>query len=166
MLRISTFLAFIFLLSGCVLPPPTPPLTALEIRAIQTRSYDNIAGRSKRIMKAVIDVLQDEGYIVSNADKELGFITARKEEDLSNNWGASFSLLGNRDFRYRKNSLTEASVNVTERGSNVKVRAVFQTKVLDNLGGTMSVHQITQPDFYQDFFQKVDKGVFLERQNL
>ena len=48
----------------------------------------------------------------------------------------------------------------------VKVRAVFQKKVLDNLGGIMGVQQVQDPEFYQTFFSKVDKGIFIEKQNL
>ena len=156
------------LLAGCAPMAPKPQRTQLQIREFQTRSYDNTKGRSVRIMKAVIDVLQDEGFIIKNADRELGFITATKEVDVEDPWASAFAHFGpgNAQPRYRKNAITEASVNITEFGKQVKVRVIFQRKVLDNLGGTMGVQQLEDPRFYQDFFTKVDKGIFSEKQNI
>jgi hypothetical protein len=59
---------------------PTTPKTQLEIREIQTRSYDT--PDTKMVMKAVLNVLQDEGYNIKNAETELGLLTASKEIDI------------------------------------------------------------------------------------
>jgi hypothetical protein len=156
-----------FLFGGCMLQAPKPRMTQLQIREYQTRTYENKSGQTKRVMKAVIDVLQDDGFIIKNADRELGFITATKEEDVEDPWASGFAhFAGGAQARYRKNAMTECSVNISEFGREVKVRAVFQRKVLDNMGGTMGVHQLEDPRFYQDFFAKVDKGIFIERQGL
>ncbi|NLF24207.1 MAG: hypothetical protein GX589_00925 [Deltaproteobacteria bacterium] len=164
----TSFAAVILLLTACAPMPPKPQRTQLQIREFQTRSYDNTKGQSVRVMKAVIDVLQDEGFIIKNADRDLGFITAAKEVDVEDPWASAFAYLGanNGQPRYSKNAITEASVNITEFGKQVKVRAIFQRKVLDNLGGTMGVQQLEDPRFYQDFFSKVDKGVFIEKQSI
>lgn len=160
-------LLLLLLCSGCALPPPVPQKTQLEVRQMQTREYQRPPGGTKQVMKAVINVLQDEGYIIKNADKELGFITATKETDIQNQWEAFFSQLANSENpRFSKNSVVESSVNISEFGSDVRVRAVFQLKVQDNLGGTVSVKQIDDPFFYQQFFAKVDKGIFLEKEKL
>lgn len=154
------------LLTGCVPIQPTHQPTQLEIRQLQTRTYDNDKGRFKRVMKALINVLQDDGFIIRNADKELGFITASKEIDLGGDWDFVFNGFGDGNTRYRKNAIMEASINISEFGREIKVRAIFQRKVMDNLGGVMSVRQIKDGSYYQDFFAKVDKGIFLERQDL
>ena len=60
----------------------------------------------------------------------------------------------------------EVSVNVTEYGSRSRVRANFLAKILDNKGDPAEVYTIDDPKFYQDFFSKVDKGVFLQKQGL
>lgn len=44
------------------------------------------------------------------------------------------------------------------------MRANFQVKVLDNLGNPKEVYQVEDAKFYQDFFVKVDKGVFIQKQ--
>lgn len=167
-LGLGALAMMIGLFSGCAPMPPRPQRTQLEIREFQTRTYDNTKGQSVRVMKAVLDVLQDEGFIIKNADRELGFITASKEVDVQDPWGSAFAHFGSGGAqpRYRKNAITECSANITEFGKVVKVRAIFQRKVMDNLGGTMGVTQIEDPLFYQDFFAKVDKGVFIEKQNI
>jgi len=53
---------------------------------------------------------------------------------------------------------------VSELGKRCKVRAIFQAKILDNTGKPVEVSAITDPKFYQDFFSRVDKGIFLQRQ--
>jgi hypothetical protein len=160
-------LFLLLLCSSCVLQPPVPQKSQLEIRQMQTREYQRPQGGAKQVMKAVINVLQDEGYIIKNADKELGFITATKETDIQNQWEAFFSQLANSENpRFSKNSIVECSVNISDYGSDTRVRAIFQLKVQDNLGGIVSVSQIDDPFFYQQFFSKVDKGIFIDKQKL
>lgn len=153
--------------NACVTAPPVPEKTQLEIRQFQTREYPNKNASTKRIMKAVLNVLQDDGFIVTNADSELGFITAKKETDVQDGLETFMAAFANgAQARYRKNQVMEASVNITEFGAQTRVRAVFQTKVLDNFGGVVSVAQVEDGNFYQDFFAKVDKGIFIEKQRL
>ncbi len=164
----ALLLALALAASSCVpARPPVPPKTQLEVRQMQTRTYDNRSGDTRKIMKAVINVLQDEGYIIKNADKELGFITAEMSEDVENPWNSGFSMaFGGQQARYQKNALQECSVNVTEVGREVKVRAIFQKKIFDNFGSVAAVLKSEDAAAYQDFFSKVDKGIFLEKQNL
>jgi len=57
-------------------------MTQTQIREFQTRYYDT--NDVKLVMKSVLNVLQDDGFIVKNAVPELGLLTANKEIDLSN----------------------------------------------------------------------------------
>ena len=163
---IATFpLLFGLLLSGCTFKPPKPAKTQLQVREMQTRNYQNKVGDFKRVMKAVINVLQDDGYIIKNADKELGFITAVREAELDNAWEKGLSIaFGSEQSRYRNNRVSECSVNISERGKEIRVRAIFQNKVLDNYGAAYSITHVEEPKYYQEFFARVDKGLFLEEQ--
>lgn len=150
---------------SCVPRPPKSLHSQLELREFQTRSYTREEKSTITIMKAMLNVLQDDGYIVRNADKDLGFLVATKETDVEEDWTTAFSVLfEGAQARYPKNTVMECSVHISELGSEVKVRAVFQKKLLDNQGGTLDVRQIEEPDFYREFFAKVDKGIYLERQ--
>jgi hypothetical protein len=162
---------------------PPPPKTQLQIREFQTREFDT--NDVKLVMKAVINTLQDEGFVVKNAVADLGLITASKELQISGGsntssgsdyWtdvfvkmfgGKNSSSSGSREQpRFNKFKIVEASVNVTEMGQRCKVRANFLAKVIDNQGDPSEVYTIDDVKFYQDFFSKVDKGVFLQRQGL
>jgi hypothetical protein len=38
--------------------------------------------------------------------------------------------------------------------------------MMNNRGGISKAHTIDDPKYYQDFFAKVDKGIFLEKEKL
>ncbi len=56
------------------------------------------------------------------------------------------------------------TINVSEFSSRYKVRAVFQRKVLNNRGEITSIENIDDMKFYQDFFSKLDKSIFLQKE--
>jgi len=157
---VSVFLIlFIF---GCATTGP-PPRTQLQIREFQTRSYET--NDLKMVMKAMLNVLQDDGFIVKNANIDLGLITATKEIDVESKGEAFFlSLLAGTEARWKKNSIIECSSNISEFGKSTRVRINFQMKVLNNKGEVVGVKQIEDPTYYQEFFSKVDKGIFIEKE--
>jgi len=155
-----------------------PPKTQLETREFQTRMFDT--NDTKLIMKAVLNVLQDDGFVVKNAVVDLGLLTATKEIDLKKSgktnksdqvWIDILSAMFNSrntqsspEQTYSKIKIIEVSVNVSDYGRQSKVRANFQAKVIDNKGDPVEVETVDDPKFYQDFFMKVDKGVFIQKQ--
>lgn len=161
---ISMFIASLIIL-GCATTPATPPKTQLEIREFQTRDYDT--NDMKLVMKSLLNVLQDDGYIVKVANVELGLLSATKEINIENKGEAVImALLGGQNARWQKNSIIECSGNVTEMGKVCKVRMNFQVKNMDNKGGVVDVKTIEDQVFYQSFFAKVDKGIFIGKQKL
>lgn len=151
---------------GCAPQQPiAPPKTQLEIREFQTRSWP--VRDTKMVMKAMLNVLQDDGFIVKNAVLDLGLLTATKEMDVQNSnevfWNRMF--MGDRAL-WRKNSTVDASANITEAGQETRVRVNFSVKVFNNRGGVVEVKQIEDPYYYQEFFAKVDKGIFLQKEKL
>ena len=178
-LLILALIGIVSMISACTIvntyQAPDAPKTQLQTRQVQTREFDT--NNVKLIMKAVINVLQDDGFIVKNSQLDLGLLTAQKEIDLSQSrgnsndcWSEFFQgIARNRsrnstDLTYSKIKIVESSVNISEFGKQTKVRANFQVKVLDNLGNPKEVYQVEDAKFYQDFFVKVDKGVFIQKQ--
>lgn len=167
------------LLAGCA-PRAQPPQTQLQVREYQTRTFET--GDPKLVMKAMLNVLQDDGYVVRNAVVELGLITAAKEIDLAPGRSGSDALggfgtvvLGGRGGiilgpsappSYRKTEVREFTGNVSEFGQQTKVRVSFQRKVLDNRGQVVEVEPVDDLAFYQDFFSRMDKGLFLQQEHL
>lgn len=153
--------------------------TQLQVRQFQTREFDT--NDIKLVMKALVNVLQDDDFIIKNAVVDLGLISASKEIDLasgertSNNdfWADFFKAIfsDKKSHRsdpavYNKLKVVEATINVTEYGKRTKVRANFQAKILDNRGNPVEVYTVDDEKFYRDFFVKVDKGIFLQKQGL
>ena len=183
-----------------------PPKTQLQVREYQTRYFE--VNDKNIIMKAVVNTLLDDGYIIKNVNTYLGIITAEKgsslkEEDKSkeeklgiypvigviivgaiiiltlgivllalkskgsdsrdSSGKGSSSSSSQRSFVW-KNKIIEATINVSEFSSGYKVRAVFQKKVLNNRGEITSIENIDDMKFYQDFFSKLDKSIFLQKE--
>jgi hypothetical protein len=160
-----------------------PQQTQLEIREYQTRQFDT--NDVKLIMKAVLNVLQDDGFIVKNAVVDLGLLSASKEINLNDNSSSKsgsgevwskilLAIIDNKsnnsnsaeEKTFNKMKIIDASINVTEYGRVCKVRANFQARVIDNRGNPVDAFAIDDPKFYQEFFMKVDKGIFLQKQGL
>ena len=140
-------------------------MTQLQIRQMQTRSY--AISDPKRALKAVLNVLQDEAYIPKQVDLDLGYIHAVKEVDVTKEneefWAKFWH---GRDARWPKNYVLDCAANVTEVKDGMRLRVNFQVKFVNNKGEVITVQAIEDPTFYQSFLQKVDKGVFLEKQGL
>lgn len=145
-----------------------PQKTQLEKRQFQTRSYD--CTDKALIMKAMLNVLQDEGFIVNNANPLLGFISGDKEFDINDK-----SIDVSKDFGTNRSSLClkgvriaviDATANVTEYGNEVKVRVTFKRKLLNVYGNAQVINEINDGNYYQNFFAEVDKAIFIQKQKI
>lgn len=148
--------------------PAPPQKTQLEKRQIQTRTYNDVD--KALIMKAMLNVLQDEGFIVNNANPLLGFISGSKEFDVTDK-----SINIEKEFGTNSRSLAwggirvatiEATANVTEYGKEIKVRVTFKRKLLNMYGNAQVINEIDDEKYYQDFFSKVDKAIFIQKQKI
>ncbi len=155
-----------FLVAGC--SPHTSQevqKTQLQIREFQTKVFDEIDLRT--VMKTMLNVLQDEGFIVKSVSLELGFASVTKEVDVEKSQQVFWSkVLQGEQARWTKQQVLEGTINVTEYGQRMSVRVNFQSKVLDNRGMVIKIQQIEDEKYYQEFFSKVDKGLFIQKQNL
>lgn len=169
-------LILLFCLTGMLIPAFAArakeeiitPMTQLQKRQFQTRSY---SGASKTvIMKAMLNILQDEGFIVYNANPLLGFISGTKEFDISDKnidiskeFGTTKAKLWAKGIKV---ATIESTANVTEFGKDIKVRINFKRKLLNTYGNAQEIEEITDEKYYQDFFAKVDKAIFLQKQKI
>lgn len=161
----SICLFLIFSFTGCVSKKVEPQKTQLQIREFQTKSFQTTD--IKLAMKAMLNVLQDDGFIVKNAVLDLGLLSAEKTVDVEDQTEAAWATfwLGVNAV-YKKASIIECTANISEMIDSVKVRANFQLKVFNNKGGIIKVEQIDDEKYYQDFFSKVDKGMFLQKEKI
>ena len=142
------------------------PLNQLEKRQFQTRTYntlDNILA-----MKSILNVLQDEGFIVYNVNSLLGFIYGVKDFDLkdpnvdiSKEFGVTKSRL---NYNGVNVATLEVSVNVTPYGEKSRIRASFKRKLLNQYGNAQMINDIDEAEFYDEFFAKVDKALNMQKE--
>lgn len=144
------------------------PMTQLEKRQFQTRTYES--SDKALVMKAMLNVLQDEGFIVYNANPLLGFIygvkdfdTSDPNIDISKEFGLSKSRL---NWNGVKVATIETTANVTEYGKSMRVRVNFKRKLLNIYGNAQFIDDVNDETYYQDFFSKVDKAIFLQKQKI
>ena len=144
------------------------PMTQLEKRQFQTRTYDS--SDKALVMKAMLNVLQDEGFIVYNANPLLGFIygvkdfdTSDPNIDISKEFGLSKARLNMNGVRV---ATVETTANVTEYGKSMRVRVNFKRKLLNVYGNAQFIDDINDKNYYQEFFSKVDKAIFLQKQKI
>ena len=144
------------------------PMTQLEKRQFQTRTYES--NDKALVMKAMLNVLQDEGFIVYNANPLLGFIygvkdfdTSDPNIDISKEFGLSKARL---NYNGVKVATIETTANVTEYGKSMRVRVNFKRKLLNVYGNAQFIDDVNDEKYYQDFFSKVDKAIFLQKQKI
>lgn len=163
----TTLISFIVVIffSGCTPHYQEPPKTQLQIREIQSREFDT--QDSKLVMKSMMNVLQDEGFIIKNAVLDLGLLNAERTEDIENRSHARMMyMLGGNEARWNKQTVLEASANVSEYGNKTRIRINFQIKKIDNFGHPVDTETILDSIYYQSFFDKVSKGVFIQQENI
>ena len=139
-------------------------MTQLQKRNFQTRTYSS--NDKVLIMKALLNVFQDEGYMVYNVNSLLGFIYSVKDfdttdpnVDISKEFGLTKSRL---NYNGVKVATVESTANVTEYGDSVRVRVNFKRKLLNEYGNAQLVEDIEESSFYDEFYSKVDKALNLQ----
>ncbi len=153
--------------SACALVQSSEPkMTQLQLRQLQTREYD---APKQIVLEAAVAVLHDEGYIIKSADSGLGILLGTKDVNVEPGWAKVFSFFEDNDNsleQWDKTRIHEISINVQQFGKNSKVRIISQVKTYNNNDIVSDVHQVRSELFYTDIFSKIDKGVFLRKQDL
>lgn len=132
---------------------PSPQMTPMEIRSLQTREFET----TKQIaFPSVITVFQDLGYSISQADIDTGFISAESASDSDE---ASKFWLG-----VSSVTQTKATAYVEEVGSFAKVRINFVTTTNKSYGWGQTDREdtpILNADSYQYAFERIENAIFV-----
>ena len=115
------------------------------------------------VMKALVNVLQDQGFIIKAVNNDVGVITATKQQQAGREWDPHPLHFG----WWPILRTWEASVNVSQFGRETKVRVNVQLTATNYETGQMwYVYDVDDPTYYRDFFAKVDKGIFIQKEKL
>lgn len=150
--KISSFLLMIVFLTGCE-TTDAPVMTPLEIRTIQTRSFEsdyNVTFRS------VVAVFQDLGYTIQSAELTTGFIQANGASD--SNEALKFWIGAT------QTTQTKATGFVEEIGNKVNVRLSFVKSVESSTmygADDRNETQILDAGIYQNAFERIENAIFV-----
>ncbi len=156
-------------LVGCqTIPKDAFKLTEsnLEMRQMQSRLFET--KDEVELISSSISVLQDLGYNIENTEKEVGLVTASKMADATNAGQIAgailLSALAGTPVHYDdKKRINVSIVTIPDKkGRGYYARATFQTVVWSTQGVVTRVETISNPELYNDFFDKLHKSVFLE----
>jgi hypothetical protein len=177
-----TAAAPVALLAACATGIPEgalrlPPEAAAD-REAQTRLYQGID--EQRLLAAGASVLQDLGFAIDESETRLGIVVASKERSAVNDAEVatqyllvflSILALTPTSATYAKRqdvrvSLVTRPVPGIAAGTDATlVRITFQRSVFDNHDRLQRMEAVSGPELYQQFFDRLSQGVFLEGQS-
>lgn len=162
------------ILVGCAATVPKEALElspeALRLRQLQTRRFDS--KDEKALLSAGAGVLQDLGFTFDESEPELGVIVASKDRSAvepGQVMAAIFMALLGAPMPIDKNQKIRASLVTRPTGKGEEstlVRVTFQRIVWNTEGRVTKTESLDNPEFYQEFFTRLSKAVFLDAHEL
>ena len=159
------------LLSGCVTYENYYRLNDnyMQQREKQTRKVD--VEDEKVILTAASQIFQDLGYLIDESEKHLGLISASKDREagagLIGTVGAVMTalLIGVYPAQDVRQKIFATLTLAKDKISGYNVRVSFNRIVWNDRGGSR-LETIEDTKTYTDFFEKLDKSVFLTNNDL
>ena len=164
----SLVLLVVCFLVGCVTPRAiTFDPSSLRERQTQTRMYktkDEIS-----LLSAGVAVLQDMGYSLDATETAVGVIVASKTVDARNikQMTAYFALSLLSDTQLSPDYKQKIRVSfitfpLRHKKNTFSARVVFQRVTWNTNNQISRVESLRQAKFYEEFFAKLSKSIFLE----
>jgi hypothetical protein len=155
--------------AGCVVRIPPDALAlrpqTMQLRQLQSRRFST--GDEKLILAACVALLQDLEFTLEETSSDLGLVVASKSRSAVETGqevaAVIVAILGgkaatDKDQRFRASVVTRLS----EDRKSVGVRVTFQRTVWNGEQRITHNEALENPEFYQIFFEKLSKAVFLE----
>lgn len=140
-----------FLLSGCVTNGDQMAAFSSDVSQVQQRQIDSRVFEmddETMLLQAVVGVLLDTGFKVTETNMAQGLVSAQKGK-------SGFGLLAGRDVR-----ITVTTFKVTD--SSIRVRATLQDISTGVDPRYTRGEQVRDARVYQEFFDKLAQSLFLE----
>ncbi len=180
-MKLKIFIVCIVLfLTGCTgVPKNVMKLSENHMaeKQIQSRKYET--NNEKKVMAAVVGVMQDIGFILDKNNTELGFVSVSKKTDatrggqvagalaldiLSALGGRKGDQLGNIDDVQKVNATVVVKSAIDKSG--IIVRITYQRMVWNKKGELSRVETLKDEEMYKLFFEKLSKSIFLEEHQI
>lgn len=165
--------AWLLPLAGCAARIPKEALQlspeSLALRQLQTRRFDT--KDEKALLAAGVGVLQDLGFTLEASEPQLGVIVASKDRTAVEAGQVALAILltvlsrGQQGMTWDEKQKIRASLVTAPGGADrasIRVRITFQRIVWNTQGKVSKTEPLDEPQFYQEFFERLSKAVFLE----
>ena len=139
-----------------------PQMTQLQKRQLQQRTYESI--EKSRILSVSLAVLQDDGFIVTNSDTELGVLTMTKSKTEQGTTTYAAGLFYNVSLPSTEYQNIQANLSATPWGEKIRVRISASFMKTGTTG--LDSDELLEPGFYRNFFAKLEKGIFIDQEGL
>lgn len=165
----AVLLATTIAVTGCSTRIPDDVLSWTEetmaYRQLSRRTYET--ADETQALRAVSGVLQDLGYQVTEGEHTLGFLSATKSGQGAGVGEQVLLALFGGDTRtlLRERYIRVSIVTHIDSAKRLHVRATFQAIGVNGYGNIAMAEKLDDPAFYQGFFNKLDKALFLEGQH-
>ena len=116
-------------------------------------------------------MLQGDGFVISNANTDLGLLSASKDlhnrevDDAGTAFVKGMLTLGSSNISTDEFSAFETNLTVTQFGEKVRTRMAARLS-RTSTGGKIQYEQVTDAKFYQEFFTQLEKGIFIDQEGL
>lgn len=179
----ATAIVLLAVAVGCASGPPKEafrlPATSLEVRELQTRTFE---ADEAEILSASVALLQDMEYNVDEVEIDLGVLSASKIVDADSSAqkaglialdvvsillaAISGSTPGGSAYATADDQLglkmTLVVLPSLAREGEYIARVTVQSALFDKSGQTKELSFVESPDVYQEIFSKLSKALFLE----
>lgn len=162
---------FALILSSCGgIPKDALRLTnqSLELRQMQQKEYLEVT--EEQALIASSNVLQDIGYIIKKSEPKLGMLLAEKDRtafDKGQFVTAMFlAVMTGQSTAIDDRQKIRVSLVTRNRNNKILVRVSFQRIVWNNRNQISKLETIKEKEVYKDFFNKLDKSIFLIKQGI
>jgi hypothetical protein len=160
-------------LTGCTGTVPKDAMQlspqSLSMRQLQSKKFDTLD--EANMLTASMEVLQDMGFIIKEAESKLGVIVGTKTRETDNR-AQRYALVTLKILARDRDPLRGIEKSHKIRVSlvtapdkskkNTTVRVNFQRQVMDMNGDLVKLETIHEKELYEGFFSKLSKSVFLE----
>ena len=153
----------------------TLPPESLAQRQLQMRRYDT--KDESAMLRACAGMLQDLGFGIEETSTNAGLVVASKDRDAIEAGQVTgqivlFALItalgGKYDPVWENNQKIRISI-ITRKSAEAEgilVRVIFQRVIWNTKNQVSRVETISDPQIYQQFFDKLSQSVFLEAHNI
>lgn len=142
-------------------PPPEKARTQLEWRQLQSRVFT--IENELVALKATIAALQDTGYSINSANENTGLISAVNVSAFD---GGCASIPGRMPYCLVaiEESVTGTITKIAK--DQIRIRISIKKNGKTDSDAIEWTRKVGDESLYQSIFQKIDKSIFLQKENL